>query len=184
MKLKIALPKTRVISGFPGIGKSTIVKSKEGDFLDSDSSTFPKDAFPENYLNYIEDKVKNTNSVMLASSHQEVRQGLVDRGIDFTLIYPARELKDEYMQRYAERGSPQPFLDLMDSKWDEFIDGCEQQKGCNKIVLSEGQFLADVLGHDQRFLYKDLKEAAIISFDRSEICKEVEDATMSNLKAP
>ncbi len=82
---------------------------------------------------------------MLVSSHDNVREALVQNEIDFALVYPDRNPKDEYMTRYRERGSPKPFLDLMDKNWDSFIDSCEAQTGCQKAILSSGQFLADLL---------------------------------------
>jgi hypothetical protein len=42
--------KTYIVAGFPGIGKSWL-KNKYGEKIsDSDSSTFPKDEFPQNYI--------------------------------------------------------------------------------------------------------------------------------------
>jgi hypothetical protein len=65
--------------------------------------------------------------------------------LPFTLVYPYKELKKEYLQRYADRGSPKAFIDMMDAKWDQFVTECYSQTGCTHIVLTSGQFLADVL---------------------------------------
>lgn len=131
-----------VISGFPGIGKSTLVQSKSY-ISDSDSSKFDKTQFPANYLYHIQQVIAHGNSI-LCSSHDVVRNALVAAHIPFTLVYPHVELKAEYMKRYAERGSPEAFLEMMDTKWDTFISQCADQKGCTHYVLKPGEFLKDM----------------------------------------
>lgn len=138
----------RVISGFPGVGKSTAFKSlKEHGIkvLDSDSSTFDKAHFPDNYLKHIEDRL-NEGYVLLISSHEEVRKGLEKRGIDYTLVYPEAEAKEEYLQRYRERGSPDAFVEMMDKKWEEFIMSCEESGAKTHVRLYEGVYLDTALG--------------------------------------
>lgn len=150
MKVTVDISKqtASVISGFPGIGKSHFFNSQQErglKVMDSDSSKFPKDNFPLNYLQHI-GEAKSQCDYLLVSSHDVVRAALVEAGIDYTLVYPDKSLKKEYMQRYKLRGSPQPFLDLMEKNWDSFIDGCINQKGCKHIVLKAGQYMSDVVG--------------------------------------
>lgn len=134
-----------VFSGFPGVGKSTVFRSADGLVVaDSDSSTFDKAEFPGNYLMHIQETRPKVD-VLLVSSHNVVRDELEERGIPFHLVYPTVDQKDEYMARYKERGSPQPFLDLMDQNWEKFIGECAQQIGCTHVVLKPGQFLGDVI---------------------------------------
>ena len=133
----------KVISGFPGIGKSTLVRAKPTwNISDSDSSTFDKSEFPQNYIQHIQQSL-GTRDWIMVSSHQEVRDAMCEAGIPFLLVYPERGLKSEYMQRYRDRGSPQQFLDLMNNKWDDFITGCLNQVGCEHYVLQSGQYLID-----------------------------------------
>lgn len=136
-----------VFSGFPGVGKSTVFKEADGLVVaDSDSSTFDKKEFPDNYMMHITETRPKVD-VLLVSSHDVVRDELEERGIPFHLVYPSIDQKAEYMQRYINRGSPQPFLDLMDNNWEKFIAGCAAQQGCVHVVLKPGQFLGDVI-HD------------------------------------
>ena len=61
-----------IISGFPGVGKSTLVKKVEKDGVtihDSDSSTFAKDSFPGNYVKHIKDILEKKENILI-SSHQ------------------------------------------------------------------------------------------------------------------
>lgn len=159
-----------VVSAFPGVGKSFIHKnaanynavsipfdeSIEYDYvmlqsyhgkvvLDSDSSNFDKRFFPNNYINHIEPIYKLCNEfIVLASSHDNVRKEMRNRKIEYILVYPDRSLKQEYIERYKKRGSPQAFIDLMEAKWDDFINDCEDDPS-DKIVLQSGQYLKDVL---------------------------------------
>ncbi|BDD79797.1 hypothetical protein [Burkholderia phage FLC9] len=135
----------RVICGFPGVGKTslfTALKSAGFPILDSDSSLFDKTQFPMNYIEHIKNSLENGYWV-LCSTHTAVRNALALAGIRYVLAVPAHKyLKDEYMQRYRERGSPEAFLQLMDAKWDEFMDDVwkNDQHGIH-YGLAEGEFL-------------------------------------------
>lgn len=136
---------TKVISGFPGVGKSTLF-AQGLNCTDSDSSKFPKDDFPRNYIQHIRALIeKGEHDYIFVSSHDTVRTALVREGIAFTLVYPSLTLKDEYLQRYKERGSPEAFIKLMDTNWTSFIVGCADQSTCSRVVLQSGQYLADVI---------------------------------------
>lgn len=168
-----------VISAFPGTGKSTISNNAEQyglikahvryddrdgvciDLLhdpdkkpvfDSDSSIFPKDNFPSNYIEHIKGLLRDyPECVIMVSSHDNVRAALRDADIDYILVYPQRELKGDYLERYVERGSPEAFVKLMDDKWNDFIDSCESDPSTSKRVLSEGEYLVDKIEELKKF---------------------------------
>lgn len=133
-----------IISGFPGIGKSALCHLKGLVCSDSDSSQFPKDEFPGNYIAHIRE-IAPKNDVTLVSSHFEVRDELEEQGFNFVLVYPTADQKDDYMLRYLNRGSPKAFLDLMYANWDKFLESCAKQQGCLHVVLQPGQYLSDVI---------------------------------------
>jgi len=162
MKILVSLNKNKpksfpqksaqVICGFPGIGKTHFFnRQQELGFtvMDSDSSKFPKDDFPANYIKHIEE-ARYQCDYLLVSSHDAVRQALVDAGIEFTLIYPEKNLKVEYMQRYAKRGSPKEFLTMMNKNWANFLTSCVDQQGCTHVVLKAKQFMSDVIGTQEK----------------------------------
>lgn len=163
-----------VVSATPGTGKSTITKDAEKYGLkhchvqfndhtreyeltvpagpgvpvfDSDSSVFDKSEFPGNYIKHIKEVLRKFPSVVIfVSSHDNVREAMGDAGIKYVLCYPERELKGDYLERYEQRGSPEAFVKLMDEKWNDFIDSVQADKNAErKLVLSEGEFLVDVL---------------------------------------
>lgn len=142
---------TKVYSAFPGCGKTTYFNTTNRNVLDSDSSKFDKKHFPDNYIDHIERNVLDPKiDKILVSSHKDVRDALVARGIPFVLVYPSRELKDEYIQRYKDRGNNDAFIELLDKNWDTWMDemdGMEAPKGQTlyKVKLGSGQYLTDVM---------------------------------------
>jgi hypothetical protein len=115
--------------------------------FDSDSSLFNEKDFPENYVNYIK-RVRDEyqySHLVFVSSHKDVRQLLQDNGVEFTLVYPDRSLKDEYLNRYRERGSDFAFQELLVNNWDKWITSCDNDPTSNKLILQTGQSLSDVL---------------------------------------
>jgi hypothetical protein len=147
----------RIFCAFPGTGKTHFTRhyTGEGLVLDSDSTNYSwlnthanervrNPDFPANYIRHISTCV-GAAAIILVSSHPKVKTGLLDAGLDFTLVYPKRDLKSEYMGRYERRGSPPRFLEYMDENWDILISRDEAQQGCPKIIMESGQYLSDVL---------------------------------------
>lgn len=132
-----------IISAFPGVGKSFLSEMESGVRIsDSDSSTFPKDAFPQNYMDHIK---QLDVDIALISSHAAVRKALVSNKMPYFLVYPDASCKAEYMARYRRRGSPQPFIDLMEREFDNFVWDCSRQPDCIHIKLYSNQYLINVL---------------------------------------
>ena len=80
---------------------------------------------------------------------------LVEKKKHFSLVYPDISLKSEYLKRAEDRGSDKNFIDVLDKNWDVWIKSCSEQKKCNKIVLSEGEYLTDDFeSHLNKYLSK------------------------------
>jgi len=136
---------TILLSAFPGTGKSHLFKNNKNlKILDSDSSTFDKKDFPENYIKHIKENI-GVVDIICISSHEEVRKALVDNGLMFLLVYPNIELKDEYIERYETRGNDKGFIELLTDKWDEWITDVSEQKNCIRIELGKNEFIGDKL---------------------------------------
>jgi len=141
-----------VISAFPATGKSYYCSNgdwsqyvSDGFCCDSDSSLFDKSDFPNNYMTHIKNRIDENYYRIFVSSHKEVREALIDNKIEFTLVYPSIDLKEEYIARYKDRGSSDSFIDLVSSNWDAWINECVNQKGCEHIVLKSGEYLSNVI---------------------------------------
>ena len=115
--------------------------------LDSDSSLFSwiydengnkTDArnpdFPNNYIQHIKDHLE-TEDIIFVSSHKSVRDALRENNIEYTLIYPNRSMKEDFMNRFKERGNTESFIKFQDDHWDEFITEMENETFPIKVVL-------------------------------------------------
>ena len=141
--------KTRVVSAFPGTGKTFYSTSYEGGMpefwcTDSDSSKFDKGEFPGNYIQHIKNCI-GRYKIVFVSSHKIVRDALVENKIPFTLVYPKDDLKEEYLQRYRDRGNTNIFVNLLDEFWEEWLVDMKAQEGCEHIVLYSKQFISNVM---------------------------------------
>ena len=140
--------KTRIISAFPGTGKSYFYNENKSTTIDSDSSEFSwvKDDqgkntkernpnFPQNYIEHIKENIGKYEFIFV-SSHKEVREALKDNCIFFYLIYPDINRKEEFIQRYIDRGSSNGFIKLIESNWHEWIKECEfEMYGCSNVRM-------------------------------------------------
>ena len=143
---------TMLVAAFPGTGKSYYCYNgnwsqyvPNGFCTDSDSSTFDKANFPENYIEHIKQKITEGYARVFISSHKDVRDVLVLNNLPFVLIYPSKELKQEYIERYKQRGNNEKFIQLVSDNWETWIDDCKAQVGCFHIELKSGQFVANVV---------------------------------------
>ena len=144
-----------IVSGFPGVGKTTFIDNPgELTLMDSDSSNFSwsnKEAgqrhpdWPQNYINHIRESSSKAD-IILVSTHKEVRDALVSAGIEFVLVYPSLEMKEEYIRRYLDRGSDGKFIRLLEANYETWIEELMAQPICRHVVLQPGQYLSDVMG--------------------------------------
>jgi hypothetical protein len=136
--------RTKIISAFPGTGKSYYNSKYPYTTIDSDSSNFSwvKDEdgnntklrnpeFPQNYINHIKENIGKFEFIFV-SSHKEVRDALLDECIFFYLVYPSMDRKEEFIERYRKRGNDENFIQLVSNNWDKWMqeiwflpDGCK-----------------------------------------------------------
>lgn len=142
---------TKIISGFPAVGKSVLTEQSNLIVLDSDSSSYSwirkgerHPNFPNNYINHIKENIGKADYI-LVSSHDNVREALEENDIAYTLVYPSVELKDEYMNRYKSRGSEESFIAFINSNWNDFIESIEEETHPTLFKLEVNQFLSDVI---------------------------------------
>lgn len=148
---------TSIVCGFPGIGKSflTTEGSRPYRVSDSDSSQFPKDAFPANYIGHLKQLSQTAVAdgsplLILCSTHSAVLESLSENGMVHHVVYPEKDLKEEYLGRYVRRGSPPAFLDLLSARWDVFMADLTSHVTkwptlAVPHVLTKGQYLSDII---------------------------------------
>lgn len=136
---------THIISAFAGSGKSYLAENnKEMKFLDLDSSNYPKDDFPSNYLQDIIKHVKTGDyDYILISTHKEIREALKDNDIKYALVYPHAEQGMRFGDIYTERGSNKEFIDFMSKNFRDFVwDLFDDSYGFQNVIYNE-ETLAD-----------------------------------------
>lgn len=141
---------TFFLSGFPGVGKSHLYRNlKQGGCIDSDSSKFskledgsPNPNFIEDYFEHLNSLIDTDTPLVFISTHEAVLRELTARNFKFTIIIPKQSLKEEYLERYKKRGSPQAFIDLIDSNWDAWLEDIKA-KYTNVYELSSGETITD-----------------------------------------
>ncbi len=154
-----------IISGFPGIGKTTLAK-KYVNVIDMESSDYtyilteeerkiPREELkgvrkskrnPRWPINYIEEIIKNMNKydIILISHHPSVKQELENREIEFFLAIPELNCKEEYLKRYKSRKNKDRFINKVIENFDLYITMDYNLKQ-EKIILKQGEYIEDIL---------------------------------------
>jgi len=157
------MKKGTIVCAFPATGKSTVIQHAEQLAIkacDSDSEdhhwvdrTLPREERVERE-DWVEDYVKHlqaqtvSNDFVFASTHDVVRNALVDAGVHFVVVYPTDTQRAEYLTRVADRTTGlhgQFGVDLLTKMWDTWLTQMNEQPHCGRVVLQDGQYLSDVL---------------------------------------
>ena len=148
---------TRIISAFPGTGKSHFFKTHPDRCLDSDSSQFSwhlngdghkvrNPHFPGNYIEHIRENIGKYEFIFV-SSHKETRQALLEECLFFYLIHPAPYEKEVYLQRYKDRGNDENFIKLVDKNWDAWISEIMRNRipGCKRVMMMKDYLSEEIV---------------------------------------
>lgn len=154
-----------IISGFAGIGKTTL-EQKYSNVIDLESSDFKWIYSDENTqnmnkerrkgttnrtqnplwpLNYIKEIIQKSSEydIVLISQDKDMRDCLKENGCSYIVCFPKKECKQEFIQRYIERGNNEKFISLVSSNFDTWIDALMDED--NKIIMEPSEFLEDTL---------------------------------------
>ena len=153
----------RIIWGFPGSGKSTFVEHySDLSVIDADCEMFKyngatamslhsghgdglswNENYPRNYIDY----VKNVNvDVVLINCHLS----LLKEFESVEVVYPEKNLKEEYLQRYKERGDDEGFIAFMNESFEQMVDMIEGMYGVKKSPIDkEGMYMSDVMENEK-----------------------------------
>lgn len=126
-----------IYCGFAGCGKSWLAHHKEK-FIDLDSSSFEKD-----WDKYIQSAVALSDNGyhVLVSCHDELRRLLLLRNIPYVLVLPRDECKEEYLERYRNRGSSEELIKKIDKNW-EFYTMPQAKE--HVVWMGKGQYISDL----------------------------------------
>ena len=100
--------------------------------------------FPQNYFSAILDAIGKYKFVLVSlwSAVEMCRAS----NIDYWIVVPSVDLKDEYVMRIVDRGNPKEFAQKMSDNFEYYVNRlmvCPYAK--RKIILKSGEFLEDVL---------------------------------------
>lgn len=147
------MKKTKIISAFPGTGKTWLYENQDKihlSILDSDSSKFSWSSpgirhadFPNNYIDHIKENIGKYD-IILVSSHEVVRNALKENNINYTLVHPTMTCRETYLQRYKDRGDDQRFIDFIYSSWVRFIAEMSKEKFPTVVQLNPGSYLLNI----------------------------------------
>lgn len=153
-----------IVMGFPGTGKSVACdgireiyvegigycilmdfeSSNFGWYTDGDGNRRRMSIWPHVYIEFIKETIKvfgrpNKTIVAFTSSHVNVRDELIRQNLEFRIVYPSKERKDEFIERYKQRGNDVEFIKNLDEWFELWIDSIEslEYDKCKKIRFDE-----------------------------------------------
>lgn len=132
-----------IICGFPGVGKSYVAK-KVGGVVDLESTPFNKDF--DTYINVAIHMNKN-GYTPLVSSHEDMREKLLESGVKFKVVIPKLTDKYIYIANYKDRGNTPEFIELLNKNFDKWIcDIMNDDRLRDKLViLDTNRYLKSVI---------------------------------------
>lgn len=126
-----------IISGFAGIGKSTLARDHK--IVDLESTPFANNW--ELYSDVAEHMRKNGYIVAVAA-HADMRRMMQNKNIPYAYVIPSQDSKDDYLSNYGNRGNHQEFIQFMGNMWDSFRSTLDDER---VYELRKGQYLTDIL---------------------------------------
>ena len=137
----------KIISGFSNIGKSSFINYKKASVYDLDTCYFNKiDNWVPIYIDCLL-ALSEIYDYVFITTYGDVLKELEKRNIPYTLVYPKRDLKEEYRLRAIKRHSSDDFVQGFFSRWDMHIDDCLKRKPTKRIELNSGEYLSDIIDH-------------------------------------
>lgn len=162
----------RIIAGFPGTGKSTFCKQYQN-AIDFGCMPFKYSNFFEFARKYATETIKASEELDFVWNWQEqYAQALMDayeeypdqmfvipsegrileyleqKNLSFFLVYPCREARIEYVERYRKRGNTELFIEIFgeEEAWEQWMTMIRRPYCYGiSIELKSGQFLSDVI---------------------------------------
>jgi len=155
---------TKIIAAFPGCGKSSFFRQYPDLCLDSDSSNWSwligKDGlkerhpeFPENYIKHIKENLGKVKWIFV-SSHDSVRDALIENQLPFYLVYPSIDRKDEFLENYINRGNDDHFIQLLNNNFEKWVNDCSNTNSpfCMRVCMIDGYLIDEletICKHDE-----------------------------------
>ena len=157
--------KAVIISGFGGVGKTTLAK-KYKNVIDLESSPFKYDYlnvkkidyeklkgkknrtlnknWPQNYIKAIEKATSEYDIVCVRYNADEKIDFYDTFGLNYIVCYPTKSAYKKYIKRFEERGNSKEWIEKNKIYYEISYRRCKNFKG-KKILLHEDETLEDAL---------------------------------------
>jgi nucleoside-triphosphatase THEP1 len=142
-----------IIIGYPGVGKTSLA-GRYNQYIDLESSHF-NDAFGEKpsgwfipYCKVAEDLSRQGYRVFV-SCHKEVQEYFSKSNEYALVLYPAIELKEQWLDRVKRRFNNDPSMknkkamENVEKYWDVHINSLRNSPFENKLVLGDMNYALD-----------------------------------------
>lgn len=135
---------TMLCAAFCGTGKSYLCNNFAENYMELECWEYRKGDFPNNYVQDVISMIGKTKYLFI-STDPVILKLLNKLGVKIQLFYPENELRNEYLDRYINRDSPQDFIGAVMKNWDTWINELKEQNYCKHTVLQKGEYLQAVL---------------------------------------
>ena len=149
-----------IVAAMPSVGKSTYSEKSLANpnstikAIDLESSDYKWNIengekalnpdFPNNYIEsilWIPELSPEVNVVFVAC-HSEVRLLLDEIGLDYTIVVPSLDRKDELLRKCRERGNDETFIKKYDENYECWISKLKDTKERHRVIeLGRYQFI-------------------------------------------
>lgn len=154
-----------IVSAFSGCGKTTLGE-KYNNVIDLESSLYKyifdtnisraqiearkatprkrNPEYPQNYIKAIEDASKKYD-IVLTSCGPLIREEMEKRNMEYLLVYPDISCKEEYIQRYINRGNHIDFIKHLEENFEQWVKAFDEDTNLKRIRIKSGENLEEVL---------------------------------------
>lgn len=143
------ISRSLIISGFPGVGKTEFANRFKHTtdnplaVIELDSRNYSKlptgELHPDFPINYIEaiELASKSHDIILISSHDCVRELLIEKNIYHVIAFPYLGLKELYLDRYRQNGKSESEINQLNKLWRQWFDGVIRVGSCPFYILTE-----------------------------------------------
>jgi hypothetical protein len=133
---------TVLCAAFCGTGKTYLCQKSNVNAIEIEYWKYKN--LKEKFIQDIKEQIGEVDYIFLSTEIESLKL-LHNEGLDIVLIYPKKELRNEYLDRYIIRDNPYDFIGTMMKYWDSTIDELQKQNYCKHIVLEKNQYIHNVL---------------------------------------
>ena len=97
-------------------------------------------------INILNDGIKSER-IVLISYNKEILDYVINNEIQYCLVFPSLNSREEYIYRMRKRGNNEKFIEAMTNEkdWNSFYErNRNDMKPMNKIELKKGEYLPDI----------------------------------------